>query len=140
MTRETNISAQERFGAAVNSGNLDALDELVAADCVDHDPAPQQGPGPQGFKDMFAEMRTAFPDLNVDVEHLTATDDDVAFAYVMTGTHRGALMGHPPTGKMVKVRGMQIGRFAGGKLVERWGSSDQLGMLAQLGLASPAGS
>jgi hypothetical protein len=29
---------------------------------------------------------------------------------------------------------MQISRFADGKLVERWGSSDQLGMLGQLGL------
>jgi predicted ester cyclase len=33
------------------------------------------------------------------------------------------------------VRGMQISRFENGKLVERWGSSDQQGMLEQLGLA-----
>jgi hypothetical protein len=33
------------------------------------------------------------------------------------------------------VRGVQILKFANGKLVERWGSSDQLGMLQQLGLA-----
>jgi predicted ester cyclase len=30
---------------------------------------------------------------------------------------------------------MQISRFADGKMVERWGSSDELGMLRQLGLA-----
>jgi hypothetical protein len=29
---------------------------------------------------------------------------------------------------------MQISRFADGKMVERWGSSDELGMLQQLGL------
>jgi predicted ester cyclase len=29
---------------------------------------------------------------------------------------------------------MQISRFADGKMVERWGSSDELGMLRQLGL------
>ena len=28
---------------------------------------------------------------------------------------------------------MQIGRFKDGKLVERWGSSDQLGILQQIG-------
>lgn len=136
MTKEANIHAQERFGAAVNSGELEVLNELVAAECVDHDPAPGQGPGPQGFKDLFAGLRTSFPDLNIDVEHLTASDDDVAFAYTITGTHQGPLMGHPPTGRSFKIRGMQIGRFENAKLIERWGSSDQLGMLAQLGLGT----
>jgi predicted ester cyclase len=44
-------------------------------------------------------------------------------------------MGHQATGKSVSIHGLQISRFADGKLVERWGSSDQLGMLTQLGLA-----
>lgn len=135
MSQETNIAAQQRFGAAVNSGALQELDDLVAPDCIEHDPAPGQGPGPQGYRDMFAELRTAFPDLHVEVEHLTATDDDVAIAYTLTGTHQGPLMGHEPTGRSISIRGVQIGRFSGGKLTERWGSSDQLGMLTQLGLA-----
>jgi len=135
MSREANVAAQQAFGGAVNNGTLDDIDQLVAADSVDHDPAPGQGPGAAGFKAMFAEMRTAFPDLHVEVEHLTATDDDVAFAYTVTGTHQGELMGHPATGKKVSFRGMQLGRFEGAKLVERWGSSDQLGMMTQLGLA-----
>lgn len=37
-------------------------------------------PVPQGYREMFAELRTAFSDFHVEVEHLTATDDDVAFA------------------------------------------------------------
>ncbi len=36
----------------------------------------------------------------------------------------------------VKLRVMPIGSFAEGKLAERWGSSDQLGVLTQLGLVS----
>lgn len=135
MTLQRNIDAQENFRAAVNSGDLGALDQVVAADCVDHDPAPGQSVGPQGFKDMFTELRTAFPDLHIDAEHLTATGDDVAFAYIVTGTHQGPLMGHAPTGNGMRIRGVQIGRFVDGKLAERWGSSDQLGMLTQLGLA-----
>lgn len=131
--KKTNIAAQEAFGEAVNTGNLGALDDLVAGDSVDHDPAPGQGPGPQGFRDMFTELRTAFPDLHVEVEHLTATDDDVAFAYTITGTNDGPFQGNDPTGKKIKVRGMQIGRFADAKLAERWGASDQLGIMTQLG-------
>ncbi|MEV0385851.1 ester cyclase [Nonomuraea sp. NPDC050643] len=97
---------------------------------MDHDPAPGQGPGPEGYKALFAEMRTAFPDLHVEIEHLIATEDE----HTISGTHLGDLMGHPATGKKVGFRGMQISRFADGKPVERWGSSDQLGMLGRLGL------
>ncbi|MFB6962185.1 ester cyclase [Streptomyces sp. NPDC056309] len=136
MSQQTNIAAQTAFGEAVVTGNLDVLDEIVAPDSIDHDPAPGQVPGPEGYKAMFGELRAAFPDLHVEVEHLVATDDELAFAYTITGTHLGPLMGQPATGKKVSYRGMQISRFdSDGKLAERWGSSDELGMLRQLGLA-----
>lgn len=138
MTRESNIAAQEQFGKAVNTGNFQIFDEVVAPEAIDHDPAPGQGPGPAGFKKFFTELRTAFPDLAVAVEHMVADEDNVAFAYTITGTHRGTLMGFAPTGKRVQARGVQISKFADGKLIERWGSSDQLGMLQQLGLAPSA--
>ncbi len=44
-------------------------------------------------------------------------------------------MGHPATGGAMRIRGVQVGRFVDGKIAERWGSSDQFGMLTQLGLA-----
>lgn len=87
MPKDTNIAAQERFAEGVNSGNFDVFDEVVAPDVVDHDPALEQGPGAQGFRDMFATMRAAFPDLQMTPEHMTATEDDVALAYTITGTH-----------------------------------------------------
>jgi hypothetical protein len=37
---KTNIAAQEAFGGAVNSGMREKFDDLVAAESVDHDPAP----------------------------------------------------------------------------------------------------
>lgn len=135
MSKDQNVAAQQAFGAAVNNGTLDQIAALVGPGDVDHDPAPGQGPGAQGFQDMFAELRTAFPDLHIEVEHLTATEDDVAFAYTVTGTHQGLLQGHAATGKPFTMRGVQLGRFENGLLVERWGSSDQLGMMTQLGLA-----
>ncbi|GAC1394718.1 MAG: hypothetical protein NVS4B11_00320 [Ktedonobacteraceae bacterium] len=138
MTRESNISAQERFGGAVNSGDFRVFDAVVAPDSIDHDPAPGQGPGPEGFRQFFATLRTAFPDLKVSVEHMVTDADNVAIAYTITGTHQGTFMGFAPTGKRMQARGVQIGKFADGKLVERWGSSDQLGILQQLGLAPSA--
>ncbi len=136
MSKETNTAAQQAFGEAVNTGDLQALHGLVADRKVDHDPAPGQVDGPAGFVAFFTEMRTAFPDLHVEVEHLVADDDNVAFAYTLTGTHEGAFQGHEPTGKSFAVRGVQISKFDGdAKLVERWGSTDQAGIMSQLGLA-----
>jgi steroid delta-isomerase-like uncharacterized protein len=139
MPKDTNIAAQEKFAEGVNSGNFDVFDEVVAPDVVDHDPAPEQGPGPQGFKDMFATMRAAFPDMEVTPEHMTATEDDVALAYTITGTHQGDFLGVAPTGRKVTARGVQIGRFENGRLAERWGSSDQFAILQQLGAEPQTG-
>jgi len=133
MSTEHTIAAQQAFGDTVNSGALE-FDALVAADSVDHDPGPGQVPGPAGYKALFSELRTAFPDMHLEVEHLVADGDDVAFAYTLTGTHDGPFMGHPATGRAIKVRGLQISTILDGKLVERWGSSDQLGILTQIGV------
>ena len=136
MSKDRNVAAQQAFGEAVNSGNLDALDGLVSLDSVDHDPAPGQAPGPNGYKSFFGEMRTAFPDLKVEVEYLVADDQSVAFAYTLSGTHDGPFQGHEPTGKKVSVRGVQISKFdEHGMLVERWGSTDELTMMSQLGIS-----
>ena len=48
--------------------------------------------------------------------------------------------GIPPSGKKIKARGMQISRFVDGKIVERWGSSDELGIMQQIGALKPAAS
>ena len=133
MSKEENVKAQIRFGDAVNSGNLADLRNVISADSLDNDPSPDQGRGPEGYIRMFTELREAFPDMHADAVKLVADDDNVAFAYTLTGTHKGNFMGIPGTGRRIKVRGMQISRFENGKLVERWGSSDQLGILQQIG-------
>ncbi len=110
----------------------------MALSILDHDPAPDQGPGPEGFVKFFTKFRGAFPHLAVAVEHQVIDDDNIAFAYTVTGTHKGDFMGVPATGKRIKARGMQIARFENGKMVERWGSSDELGILKQIGAGHSA--
>lgn len=133
-TTQDMIEIQTRWAEEViNQGRLEVLDEILAPDIVDHDPAPDQGPGPKGFKDFFTTMRAAFPDIQVTGETMVADGDQLAVAYRMEGTHQGEFMGLAPTGRKVSIRGLQIARFADGQAVERWGSSDQLGMLQQLG-------
>ena len=83
----------------------------------------------------FSGLRTAFPDLAVTVDRLVQTKTDIA----MAGTHHGEFAGIAPTGRPITARGMQIARFENGKIVERWGSSDELGILLKLGVKVSAG-
>ncbi len=133
MSQQENIAVQKNMGQSVNSGDWEALKMAFADNVKDHDPAPDQGPGPEGFVKFFRAFRAAFPDLTVAVDHLVADDDNVAIAYTITGTQKGTFHGIAPTGKKIHARGMQIARMERGKIVERWGSSDELGILKQLG-------
>jgi steroid delta-isomerase-like uncharacterized protein len=134
MGKEENLAALGKFAEAANKGNFDLFREAVAPECVDHDPAPGQGRGPEGYRKFFSALREAFPDSSVAPETMVADEESLAFAYTMTGTHQGVLMGIAPTGKKMSIRGVQISKFRDGKMLERWGSSDQLGMLLQLGV------
>jgi steroid delta-isomerase-like uncharacterized protein len=138
MSKETNLAVLGKFAEAVNTGKFDLFQEAVSAENVDHDPAPGQVQGPEGYRTFFSGLRTAFPDLSVTLDTMVADDDSIAFAYTLTGTQDGPLDGLAPTGRKVKIRGLQISKFKDGKMVERWGSSDELGMLQQLG-AVPTG-
>lgn len=133
MSQQQNLATNTKLGEAVSSGDFTAFDQIFAPGVKDHDPAPDQGPGPQGFKKFFTMMRSAFPDLKVSVDHMVQSETDIAMAYTIHGTHKGGFAGIAPTGRAITARGVQIARFENGKIVERWGSSDELGMLKQLG-------
>ena len=133
MSKEDNIAAQEHLASNINAGNVDAAVEAFAQDAVDHDPAPGQGPGRDGFKTFWTTLTSAFPDAHIEPRHEVVDDEHLVIAYTLTGTHDGEFEGIAPTGTKIEVNGIQIGRFEDGKIVERWGSSDELGILKQLG-------
>ena len=137
MSKESADAALGKFAEAVNTGKFDLFDEVVASECVDHDPADGQVSGPAGYRMFFSGMRTAFPDLRVTPETIVQDEDTIAIAYTLTGTHTGTLGKIPPSGGKVKIRGMQISKFKGDQMVERWGSSDELGLLKQKGVIAP---
>jgi steroid delta-isomerase-like uncharacterized protein len=137
MAADENKATLQRVYQAFGAGDLAALDGLFAADFVDHSALPGQAPGLAGTKQTIALFRGAFPDLQLAVEDLVAEGDQVVARVTMRGTHRGELMGIAPTGKAVTMAGMDLVRLAGGKIAERWGQEDMLGLMQQLG-AIPA--
>jgi steroid delta-isomerase-like uncharacterized protein len=139
MSREDNIAAQEHLAGNINEGNVDAAVESFAEDAVDHDPAPGQAPGREGFRGFWKSVTAAFPDAHLEGRHVVVDDDHVVVAYTLTGTHDGDFQGIAPTGNKFEISGIQIGRFEDGKIVERWGSSDELGIMRQIGAEPTAG-
>jgi predicted ester cyclase len=131
---KTNLEAQGRMGEIVVGDDHDRLTEVLADGLIDHDPAPDQSPGPKGIGEFWTTFKKAFPDVALEPVQVIATEDFVTAVLDVSGTHRGEFLGHEATGKRFTVRGIQVGRFEDGRMVERWGSTDQLGILQQLGL------
>jgi steroid delta-isomerase-like uncharacterized protein len=127
-----------------NDGNLELVDQFLAADALNHDPAlPAQIRdlrGPEALKRVIAMYRAAFPDLRMTVDDVIATDDKVVLRWHGEGTHRGELAGLAPTGSRGSVTGISIDRWQDGKIVEAWAEWDNLGLARQLGAAPPEGS
>lgn len=89
---------------------------------------------------MFTGMfMSAFPDTKMTVEQQIAEGDKVVTRWKAQGTHKGELMGIPPTGKQVTVTGISIERIVGGMIVESWEEFDQMGMMQQLGVIPAPG-
>ncbi|GHF11511.1 hypothetical protein GCM10017786_51610 [Amycolatopsis deserti] len=119
-------------------GDSDAVDRYLDPAFVNHDPPfPGAPDGPDGMRAAAMMFRQAMPDWHSDVERLVAEGDIVVEVFTARGTHRGELMGVPGTGETITLRGINVFRVQGDRIVERWGSLDQLGLLQQLGLTSP---
>lgn len=141
MSEENKAVARRLYEEVINTGDLERVNEFVSADVVDHDPALPEHlhRSPEGFKYLVSMARDIFPDLRITIEDMIAEGDKVVVRTTTRGTHRGEFMGIAPTGRRVAVAGMEILRFAGGKVVEHWSISDDLGMMRQLGAVSTPG-
>ena len=85
---EENIALTHRFLEARATGDLDALDELLAPDFVNHNRLlPGQDPGREGYKRAIAEMLAVFSNRRFFVEDQVAGGDKVVTRFTVSGTH-----------------------------------------------------
>jgi predicted ester cyclase len=137
MSAEENKALDRRYvEEALNQGNVDVIDEIMAPEYVGH-VASSPPMNRKGDKQFIHMLHAAFPDIHFTLEDQIAEGDMVVHRLTAHGTHQGEFNGIPPTGKQATVTAININRFAGGKVVEAWASFDMLGLLQQLG-AIPA--
>jgi steroid delta-isomerase-like uncharacterized protein len=120
-------------------GNVAAADEVFAADFVSWDPTFPNGVlrGPEGIRGNVERGHASFENWRFDIEDVVAEGDRVVTRVVMRGRSKAEFLGMAPTGGEVEVSGITIHRIADGKIVERWGNWNTIGMLQQLGRLPP---
>jgi steroid delta-isomerase-like uncharacterized protein len=130
LSIEENKALIRRFFSAIESGNLQVLDEIVAEDYDDH--LAGQAPGRETLKKYFAGLRSAFPDLTLPISAIVAEGDRVAVLNSVRGTHKGEFIGLKPTGRRIDAMAFQLYRIENGQLAEHWEVADFALLMRQL--------
>ncbi len=113
--------------------NFSLLPDLIAPGFTGHGTPPEIPSGPDGVRQFYQQLRSAFPDIRYTIEDILAEGDKVAVRWTWCGTHLGDYYGIAPTGKPAKASGIAIYRIEAGKCVERWAGFNPLAVLRQLG-------
>jgi serine phosphatase RsbU (regulator of sigma subunit) len=123
---EKNKALVRRFVEEVlNQGNLDAIDELLAPDYVDHTVPSGKYADREGLKRSVPKQRASSSDLRFHIKEQIAEGDKVITWVVGSGTHdRERFMGLDPTGERVTMEHIYVSRVVEGKIVEDRGVRD----------------
>ncbi len=120
------------FEEIMSRGNVAVIDELFATDFAGHDTAGGTF-GREEFKAGVLAMLAAFSDRRVTIADQLVAGDKVATRWRATAVHTGDFNGVGGTGREVSLTGISIDRIAGGRIVESWEVTDDVGLLRQLG-------
>jgi steroid delta-isomerase-like uncharacterized protein len=132
MSQQNKTLARRWFEDLFSRGDLDAANEILSADFVDH-LSHEDERGLEELRRYVTVYRAAFPDIQDTVVDIVAEGDKVIVRWTSRGTHQGEFMGIAPTGRHVTFTGMRLFRIAENKIAESWVNIDQLGLLEQLG-------
>jgi steroid delta-isomerase-like uncharacterized protein len=133
-TERNTALVQRLFDEDLSTHDDQVADEIIHPEFFDHTNPPGMQHGIAGHKAIVDLFRASFPDMRWEIHDLIAAGDRVVARTTMSGTHRGAFFGIPPTNRAVEVGGVHILRIADGKIVEHWGNNDDLGLMRQLGV------
>jgi predicted ester cyclase len=82
-----------------NEDDLDAVDELVAPDILNHPAVAEHQHGIDSFKHVMNWVRTFSSDVHYEIDDILAEGDKVAVRMTQSGTHTGSVRGIPPPEK-----------------------------------------
>jgi steroid delta-isomerase-like uncharacterized protein len=105
-------------------GEIQAIGEFFSQDYVAHLAGQDYPGGHKAIQGAIAQVRQAFPELQVEVELLVEGGDRVAWQRTLRGTQQGAYKGFPASNRQLVWRDMVVSRFENGRIVEEWVNTD----------------
>jgi steroid delta-isomerase-like uncharacterized protein len=132
MSPDANKSLVREYVETWNRGEIEGLKRFWSPAMIHHTRSQQQTVSE--VQRVISEFMTAFPDLWFDIDDIVSEGDRVVTRMTAMATHKGSFLGYPPTGKKINCSVIGIARVADGQFVEHWGVTDELSILAQLGL------
>lgn len=109
------------------NGNIASVDEMVRPDFIGHLDGGKTRTI-ESLKRDIAVYQASLGGLHEVVEDMIAEGDKVAVRYTLHATHTGDFYGAKPTGKTIKVSGIEIFRLEAGKIVEFWHFGEPMGL------------
>jgi steroid delta-isomerase-like uncharacterized protein len=135
MSAEQNIEIIRKSVQAQNARKFDVFTSMVTPSFVRHELAHMFGGqrGQQELDDLLQAIYKVLPDFQNTIVDVFATENRGAAHFSISGTHRGEILGVPPTGKTVAFHAITLYRYEKGKIAEVWPLIDVAGFLRQIG-------
>jgi serine phosphatase RsbU (regulator of sigma subunit)/predicted ester cyclase len=119
--QEKNKALLRRFIEARARADLNAMEEMMAPDFVDHSALPGQAANREGYIRDLTEDQVTFSNFRYIIEDQAAEGDKVISRCTISAIHdRGEVLGFPPTGRKIETTYISIHRIEGGKIAEEW--------------------
>ncbi|MCB9765660.1 MAG: ester cyclase [Alphaproteobacteria bacterium] len=128
----------KRYVDLINERRLDLLDALMPPDFKSHTRVGTIQ-GLAGFKALMQMSYAAFPELHWHIEEFICAEGRVVLRYHWEAVQRAPFLGIPPTHKLVRAEGVEIGHVRDGQIIEIWNYADIMGLAAQLQFKDPLG-
>ncbi|WP_237291618.1 ester cyclase [Streptomyces sp. Sge12] len=133
---EKNVTLLRTAYRAVESGDLDAAEQMLTQDFIANVPG---SPAPLVGRDVWRlgtqAMKDAFPDLKIMVQEIFGAGDKVTVLLRFEGTHQGAFQQIEATGRQVAFTSIEVYRIEGDRIAEEWVAPDLISLMRQI---SPA--
>jgi steroid delta-isomerase-like uncharacterized protein len=135
MTQD-NVKLVRQMFDAWNGHDPDRLLKLLDEKYMsESDTLPSPIHGRDGARQFMQVYVKAFPDLHIDVTQILTDSDYVVARWTAKGTHRGELMGIPPTNRRAITNGCSVVQVRAGKVIHEWLYWDTGHLLKQLGVS-----
>jgi len=128
-----NEAVVRRAFEEMDKHNVSVVDELFAADLVDHPlwyqpsmpPSMAGKPFIEAMKEFLGRPDPDYENVHTNIDQLISAGDKVVTVWTTIGTRNG---------KQVSRTGIEIDRLVDGKVAETWWQWDRLGLFQQLGV------